>query len=68
MANHPVDIPDDVHERLEAMLPELGFESVSECVAFILRAVLAQREGDDDALHEDEEEEMRRRLADLGYV
>jgi hypothetical protein len=41
--------------------------SVDECVTFILKALLSG-EFDDDELSSEEEEQMKERLADLGYM
>ena len=67
MATRKVDIPDEVFSELEELLPKLGMNSVDECVAFILKSLLSG-EFDDEELSGEEEEQMKERLADLGYM
>jgi metal-responsive CopG/Arc/MetJ family transcriptional regulator len=67
VADRSVKIPDELYSELEGLLPRLGMNSVDECVAYILRSLLSGR-FDSDELSGAEEEQMRERLADLGYM
>jgi len=67
MATRKVEIPSEVYEGLEGLLPGLDMGSVDECVTFILRSILSGKFDAED-LSCEEEERMRERLADLGYM
>lgn len=67
MATRTVKIPEEIFTELEELLPKLGMSSVDECVEFILKSLLSG-EFDDEELSGEEEEQMRERLADLGYM
>jgi hypothetical protein len=67
VADRSVEIPEDLYGRLEGLLPKLEMSSVDECVVFILRSLLSG-EFDSDELSDAEEERMKERLADLGYM
>jgi hypothetical protein len=67
MATRKVEIPEEIFAELEELLPKLQMSSVDECVEFILRSLLSG-EFDDDELTGEEEEQMKERLADLGYM
>jgi len=67
MATRGVEIPEEIFVELEELLPKLHMSSVDECVTFILKALLSG-EFDEDELSSEEEEQMKERLADLGYM
>lgn len=67
MAGRSVEIPEEVYAELKDLLPKLGMGSVDECVTFILTSLLSG-EFDADELTCAEEEQMKERLADLGYM
>lgn len=67
MAGRKIEIPEEIFTELEGLLDKLGMVSVDECVAFILRSLLSG-EFSDDELTGEEEEKMKERLADLGYM
>jgi len=67
MTVRKVEIPEEIFAELEALLPKLDMKSVDECVTFILKSLLSG-EFDDDELSGEEEEQMKERLADLGYM
>jgi metal-responsive CopG/Arc/MetJ family transcriptional regulator len=62
-----VEIPEELYRELESRLEKLGMDSVDECVAFILRSLLSG-DYDQDELSKEEEQRMKDRLADLGYM
>ncbi len=66
MAVRKVEIPEEVYVELEDLLEKLSMSSVDECVTFILRSLLSGEF--DDELTGEEEEQMKGRLADLGYM
>ena len=67
MATRGVEIPEEIFVELEELLPKLHMSSVDECVTFILKSLLSG-EFDEDELSGEEEEQMKERLADLGYM
>ncbi len=67
MTTRGVEIPEEIFVELEDLLPKLDMSSVDECVTFILRSLLSG-EFDEDELSGEEEEQMKERLADLGYM
>ena len=67
MAVRKVEIPEEIFAELEELLPKLEMKSVDECVTFILKSLLSG-EFDGDELSGEEEERMKERLADLGYM
>ena len=66
MAVRKVEIPEEVYVELEGLLEKLRMSSVDECVTFILKSLLSGEF--DDELSTEEEEQMKGRLADLGYM
>jgi len=67
MATRKVEIPEEIFAQLEGLLSKLDMGSVDECVTFILKSLLSGK-FDEDELTGDEEEQMKERLADLGYM
>jgi hypothetical protein len=67
VATRKVEIPEEIFAQLEELLPKLEMSSVDECVEFILRSLLSG-EFDDSELSRGEEDRMKERLADLGYM
>jgi division protein CdvB (Snf7/Vps24/ESCRT-III family) len=66
MTTRGVEIPEEIFVELEELLPKLDMSSVDECVTFILKSLLSGEF--DDELSGEEEEQMKERLADLGYM
>jgi len=67
MAGRTIEIPEEIYTRIEKMLPELNLDSVDACVTYVLATALDDGRGG-ESLTEGEEDEMRQRLADLGYL
>ena len=67
MATRGVEIPEEIFVELEELLPKLHMSSVDECVTFILKSLLSGEFAEDE-LSGEEEEQMKERLADLGYM
>lgn len=66
MATRKVEVPEEIFIEIEDLLPKLDMSSVDECVTFILKSLLSGEF--DDELSGEEEEQMKERLADLGYM
>jgi len=64
-----ITIPSTLYKRLEGMIAETEFESVSAYATHLLREALARLEaGSEDVLSEEEEEQVKERLRALGYL
>jgi len=63
-----VSIPDDLYEKIKAKLDEYGFKTVDEYVEFVLRNLLEGGEEEKPVFSEEEEEMIKKRLRDLGYL
>ncbi len=64
-----VNIPDELYERIQKNLGDFGFTTVDEYVVFILEEVLKNDEpNEEQAFSEEEEEVIKKRLKDLGYL
>ena len=64
-----IKISDELYEKIEKNLSDYGFETVDEYVEFILKEVLEDKsEGDEQVFSEEEEEIIKKRLRDLGYL
>ncbi len=63
-----VSIPITLYRRLESMIRGTGFRSVSEYVTYLLREIVAMKEGGEPTLSPEEIEEIKRRLRALGYL
>ncbi|AJG40175.1 hypothetical protein TRQ7_01640 [Thermotoga sp. RQ7] len=64
-----VNIPDELYEAIEKKLEEYGFKTVDEYVTFVLREVLgSEEESESEVFSEEEEEIIKKRLRDLGYL
>ena len=63
----PVEIPEDLYNQLKEYIStgKGGFSSVEEFVEFVLREVLREEEA--EAYSKEEEEEIKKRLENLGY-
>jgi hypothetical protein len=62
-----IAIPHSLYERASAAISRLGFSSVEEYVAHVLREHLSTVDHD-EAFTESEEEEVKDRLRALGYL
>lgn len=62
-------LPAELYGRIEERVKATGFGSVDEYVMFILEEVLKEeREEGDRVFSKEEEEEVKKRLRDLGYL
>ena len=64
-----IKISDELYEKIEKNLSDYGFETVDEYVEFVLKEVLEDKsEGDEQVFSGEEEEIIKKRLRDLGYL
>ena len=64
-----IEIPDEIYEKIEKKLEEYGFKTVDEYVIFVLKNLLeAEHEEEPKGYTEEEEEIIKKRLEDLGYM
>ena len=64
-----VEIPESLYNRLEAKVKDSKFASVSDYVSFILRERMTiEEQGSKSAYSKEDEEKIKARLKDLGYL
>ena len=64
-----IEIPETLYNKIEAKLKDSSFASVSEYVAFTLRErFVSEEEGSKSTFSKEEEEKVKARLRDLGYL
>ncbi|MFW9988145.1 MAG: CopG family transcriptional regulator [Candidatus Odinarchaeota archaeon] len=66
-----VSIPKVLAEKIKERMKGTGFSSVSSYVTYVLRQVLSSIEEEEkskQAFTEEEEEKVKQRLRDLGYI
>ena len=64
-----IEIPETLYNKIEAKLKGSSFASVSEYVAFMLRErFVSEEEGSKSTFSKEEEEKVKARLRDLGYL
>ncbi|MCU0275980.1 MAG: CopG family transcriptional regulator [Acidobacteria bacterium] len=61
-------IPRPLYEKLKTVIDGSGFRSVNEFVVYVLRDLIALKQGEGDKdLSKDEIEAIKQRLKNLGY-
>ncbi|MHA1251478.1 MAG: CopG family transcriptional regulator [Candidatus Helarchaeota archaeon] len=66
-----VSIPKPLAEKIKTRMRGTGFSSVSSYVTYILRQVISSIEEEErskQAFSKEEEEKVKQRLRDLGYI
>jgi len=66
-----VSIPKPLAKKIKERMKGTGFSSVSSYVSYVLRQVLSSIEADErskQAFTKEEEEKVKQRLRDLGYI
>lgn len=66
-----VSLPKPLAEKIKRRMIGTGFSSVSSYVAYVLRQVLSSIEAEEQskqAFTKEEEEKVKNRLRDLGYI
>ena len=63
-----VYLPDQLYGKIEQRIPNTEFRSVDGYVAFVLEEVLKEVEEEGKIYSKEEEEEVKKRLRELGYL
>ncbi|MBD3202266.1 MAG: CopG family transcriptional regulator [Candidatus Lokiarchaeota archaeon] len=66
-----VSIPKPLAEKIKERMKGTGFSSVSSYVTYVLRQVISsieEEEREKQAFSKEEEEQVKQRLRDLGYL
>ncbi|MHA1253896.1 MAG: CopG family transcriptional regulator [Candidatus Helarchaeota archaeon] len=66
-----VSIPKPLADKIKERMKGTGFSSVSSYVTYVLRQVISSIEAEErskKAFTEEEEEKVKQRLRDLGYI
>ena len=61
---YKITIPEDIYKKIEARVEDSEFKNVEEYIIYILERVIEKLESKEK---NEEEEEIKRRLRDLGY-
>jgi len=61
-------LPAGLYDRIEERVKVTSFASVAEYVTFVLEEVLKEGGEEERAFNREEEEEVKKRLKDLGYL
>ncbi len=61
-------LPAELYRRIEERAKATSFSSVDEYVIFVLDEVLKEDGEEERAFSQEEEEEVKKRLRDLGYL
>ncbi len=59
-----IEISDELYEKIEKVAEQSEFETVEEYVEFVLGELTEEDEG---GMSEDDEEQVKEKLKDLGY-
>lgn len=64
-----IELPESLYRRIEGKLAGSNFKSVSEYVSFVLRErLISEEEGPRSTFSKEDEEKVKTRLRDLGYL
>jgi Arc/MetJ-type ribon-helix-helix transcriptional regulator len=64
-----ISLPEEVIQKLETKIRETDFESISEYINYVLNQVLEEsKEQTKTAYTEEEEEAVKNRLKEVGYI
>ena len=63
-----IAIPASLYNRIRELIKGTGFTSVSQYVVHVLREVVAAQERGEPAISKEDEERIKERLRDLGYI
>ncbi len=63
-----VEIPASLYAKIEGIIKDTGFKSVSSYVTYVLREVLAEDEEEQEVFSKEDEERVKERLRSLGYL
>jgi len=62
-----IEIPETLAKKIEEMIEETSFNSISDYVTYVLEELLEEEE-EEEIFSEEEEEKIRERLRALGYL
>ena len=64
-----IKIPRELYEKLQGMIEDTGFSSVTEFIVFVMRSLASSGKiKEEDTLTEEEVKAIRERLRRLGYL
>jgi Arc/MetJ-type ribon-helix-helix transcriptional regulator len=64
-----IEIPESLYNRLEAKIRGSDFSSVSEYATFLIRErLIGEQQGPETVYSKEEEERIKAKLRDLGYL
>ncbi|MBU0467105.1 MAG: ribbon-helix-helix domain-containing protein [Nanoarchaeota archaeon] len=66
-----LSIPDELAERIDEKIKGTDFNSISDYILYILKQVISTKEKaikNEQIYKEEEEEEIKRNLKELGYI
>ncbi len=63
-----VEISREAYEKAKRLAEEGGFESVSSLIEFLIEEAAGALEGGREAFTQEDEEKVKERLRDLGYM
>jgi len=63
-----VSIPMPLFEKINERIKDAGFVSVSAYVTYVLREVVLEEEKEEQALSQEDEQRIKKRLRNLGYL
>lgn len=63
-----IQIPHELVTKLEKIIKKAGFDSVQEYALFVLEQTISSEEFDGEKYEKDEEENVKERLKELGYL
>ena len=63
-----VSLPTPLFKKVEERIKGTGFTSVSSYVAYVLREIIAEDEGEEEPFSEEDKERVKDRLRALGYI
>jgi len=63
-----VSIPTPLFKKVAERIKGTGFTSVSSYVAYVLREIVAEEEGEEEPFSEEDKERVKERLRALGYI
>jgi hypothetical protein len=66
----PLEISKELYRKIQARLDEFGFDSVNDCVEFVMNEFISDTEEKDtyQGISEDDETKIKKRLHSLGYL
>jgi len=71
-SNETLTVPEDIAKKLKKRAEDAGFKSLQDYVTYILRQVLSKVEAEEIQKEtlpkQEDEEEIKQKLRDLGYL